>query len=90
MLTFMEGLVGSSLKTRLSSQVVTSELSLKKHIRARILAKSAKCSCLQSGKFGRPSSPTGFGRQCQMNRVLKANKNDDSPKKTEGNKRIHP
>ena len=77
-----ESFVGN-LKMRLSSQVVT-----KKHIKAKILAKSTTSSSSRSRRFGRPSKPTIFGRQYQKNRIMKPAKNRRQPTENRSIKRI--
>ena len=72
-LPISEGFVGSNLKR--GSQA---KLSQRKHIRTRILSKSAKPSISRS-RFGRPSKPTVFGGQYQKNRILKPTKNRRHP-----------
>ena len=55
------------------------KLSQRKHIRTRILSKSAKPSSRRSRRFRRPSKPTVYRRKYQKNRILKRTKNRRQP-----------
>ena len=70
---------GRFRRLQLKNQAPQAKLSQRKHIRTRILSKSAKPSTSRSRRFGRLSKPTASGRQYQKNRILKPTKNIRQP-----------
>ena len=69
-LPFLEGFLGFNLKTRVSSQVFTENISHRESLQSLRSLPAHK-----SRRFGRLSKPTVFGRQYKKNRILKPTKN---------------